>query len=195
MRRRIAFLAMAMPGLPGAAMAQGMPQLDFKNPLTTSHVLWGIVIFVLLYLLLSRWALPQVAEVLEMRATAIARDLDAARVAKTAVDAAIAELTEASRVAQVGAQAEVNRATDAAKAATAEHSARLNERLEAQLAGAEQQIAAARATALGALRQVATETAMNVVSRLTGVPADQRAVDEAVGAALMARGPSSHGLA
>jgi F-type H+-transporting ATPase subunit b len=188
MRNRIACLTLAMLGLPGAAMAQGMPQLDFKNPLTTSHVVWGVLIFAVLYLLLSRWALPQVGEVLEMRAAAIARDLDAARVAKTAVDAAIAELTEATRAAQAGAQTEINRATDAAKAATAEQAARLNERLEVQLAGAEKQIAAARATALGALRQVATETAMNVVSRLTGVPANPQAVDEAVGAALATRG-------
>ncbi len=185
---RIASLATAVLFLPAAAMAEGMPQLDFKNPLTTSHVVWGVLIFVVLYLLLSRWALPQVAEVLEMRATAIARDLEAARTAKGAVDAAISELTEATRAAQTGAQTEINRAVDAAQAAAAEQNARLNERLEAQLASAEQQISAARATALGALRQVATETAMNVVGRLTGVAANAQAVDEAVGAALVARG-------
>jgi F-type H+-transporting ATPase subunit b len=151
-------------------------------------VVWGIVIFVLLYVLLSRWALPQVAEVLQMRADGIARDLEAARTAKAAADAAVAELMDATRAAQAGAQTEINRATDAAKAATAEQSARLNERLEAQLASAEQQISAARTTALGALRQVATETAMNVVGRLTGVAANAQAVDAAVGAALVARG-------
>jgi len=188
MLRRVACLTAAALWLPASAMAQGMPQLDFKNPLTTSHVGWGIVIFIGLYLLLSRWALPQVATVLEMRATAIARDLEAAQTAKAAVDAAIAELTEATRAAQTGAQTEINRAVDAAKAASAEQSARLNVRLEAQLASAEQQIAAARASALGALRQVATETAMNVVGRLTGVAANAQAVDAAVGAALVARG-------
>jgi F-type H+-transporting ATPase subunit b len=186
--RRTACLAAVILALPAAAMAQGMPQLDFKNPLTTSHVVWGVVIFVLLYVLLSRWALPQVAGVLQMRAAAIARDLEAARVAKTAVDAAIAELTEATRAAQAGAQTEINRAIDTAKAATTEQAARLNERLEAQLASAERQIGAARAAALGALRQVATETALNVVGRLTGVAANPQAVDAAVGAALVARG-------
>jgi F-type H+-transporting ATPase subunit b len=185
--RRAASLAAALLWLPASAMAQGMPQLDFKNPLTLSHVVWGVLIFAVLYLLLSRWALPQVGAVLQMRADAIARDLDAARTAKAAVDAAIAELTEATRVAQAGAQTEINRAVDAAKAASAAQNAALNERLEKQLSSAEQQIAAARATALGALRQVATETAMNVVARLTGIPADAGAVDAAVGAALSAR--------
>jgi F-type H+-transporting ATPase subunit b len=186
--RRTAWLAAAVICVPAAAMAQGMPQLDFKNPLTTSHVGWGIVIFILLYVLLSRWALPQVGAVLQMRAAAIARDLEAARIAKTAVDAAIAELTEATRAAQAGAQTEINRAVDTANAPPAEQSAHLNERLEAQLASAERQIGAARAAALGALRQVATETAMNVVGRLTGVAANPQAVDAAVGAALTARG-------
>jgi F-type H+-transporting ATPase subunit b len=185
--RRTAWLAAAALCLPAAAMAQGMPQLDFKNPLTTSHVVWGAVIFVVLYVLLSRWALPQVADVLEMRAAAIARDLEAARGAKAGADAAVAELTEATRTAQAGAQTEINRAVAAAKDATATQAARLNERLEAQLASAEQQIAAARAAALGALRQVATETAAVVVGRLTGAPANPQAVDAAVGAALAAR--------
>ena len=37
-----------------------MPQLDFANPLTTSQVVWGAIIFVVLYVLLSRIGLPKV---------------------------------------------------------------------------------------------------------------------------------------
>ena len=44
-----------------------MPQLDFANPLTIAQIVWLAIIFFTLYLLLSRWALPQVAEVLEVR--------------------------------------------------------------------------------------------------------------------------------
>ncbi len=175
--------------VPSLARAEGgMPQLDFANPLTTWQVIWGAIIFVIFYLLVSRWGLPGVASVLEMRASAIARDLDAARGAKAAADGAVAELNEAIRSAQAGAQAEINRATDIAKRSAAEQSARLNARLEAQLASAEQQIGVARATALGALRQVATETASTLINRLTGVAADRTALDAAVGAELAARG-------
>ena len=42
------------------AFAAGMPQLQFNNPLTTGQVFWGAVIFLLLYLLLGRSALPRV---------------------------------------------------------------------------------------------------------------------------------------
>jgi len=67
---------------------KGMPQLDFHNPLTISQVVWLAIIFFALYLLLSKWALPQVAGVLEMRAGKIAADLDAARAAKAGADKA-----------------------------------------------------------------------------------------------------------
>ena len=184
--RRVLPLAFLL--LPSAAMAEGMPQLDFANPLTTWQVIWGAIIFIIFYLLVSRWGLPQVGSVLEMRASAIARDLDAARGAKTAADTAVTELNDAIRSAQAGAQTEINRAIDAAKAAAAQQSARLNERLDRQLASAEQQIGAARAAALGALRQVATETATTLIGRLTGTAPDRGALDAAVGAELAARG-------
>src|SRR6202043_1717252 len=59
---------------------------------------------------------------------------------------------------------------------------------------AERQIAAARATALGALRQVATETATTVVNRLTGMAPDVRAIDPVVGTGLAARGQGSQAV-
>ncbi|MBU6499664.1 MAG: F0F1 ATP synthase subunit B' [Rhodospirillales bacterium] len=174
-----------------AAFAQeapkGMPQLDFHNPLTISQVVWLALIFLALYLLLSRWALPQVADVLELRAGTIGRDLEAARAAKAQADAAVAELTSATRAAQAGAQAEIAAAVAAAKQAAGEQAARLNARLEAQLHTAETQIAAARDAAMGALRQVAGETAGVVVTKLTGMVADAPRVEAAVAAAMAAR--------
>ncbi len=185
--RRIEACAVMLLCAPGAAFAAGMPQMDFANPLTTSQVVWGAIVFALLYVLLSRWALPRVADVLETRARVIGADLEAARGAKDASDAAVAELTAATRSAQAGAQAEINAAVTAAKQEAAAQAAALNAKLDAQLAAAERQIAAARNAALGALRQVATETATAVVTRLTGQPADTDAVDAAVDGALAAR--------
>jgi F-type H+-transporting ATPase subunit b len=167
---------------------KGMPQLDFGNPLTIAQVVWLAIIFVVLYMLLDRWALPQVAEVLEMRAATIGADLEAARAAKAEADAAVAELTAATRSAQAGAQSQITAAVDAAKAEAAARNAEQNAKLEAQLAEAEHRIAAARAAAVGALRSVATETAALVVHRLSGLAPDAHAIDAAVGDALAARG-------
>lgn len=166
----------------------GMPQLDFANPLTISQVVWLAIIFFVLYLLLSRWALPQVGAVLEMRAARIAQDLDAARAAKAQADAAVGELTAATRTAQATAQAEIAGAVNAAKEAAAIQAAKLNAELDQQLAAAEVRIGAARTAAMGALRQVAGETAVDVIARLTGTPADRGQVDQAVGSVLAARG-------
>lgn len=191
---RRAFLAggaMALlPAIAWAAEAEkqgGMPQLDFGNPLTISQVVWMGVIFLVLYMLVSFWALPQVDEVLAERARRIAGDLETARAAKAEADAAIAELTDATRRAHAEAQAAIAAALAEAKEAAAAEAQQFNERLDARLAAAEQQIAEARGAAMGALRQVAREAAEMLIRRLTSTTPDPQAVDTAVGSALAAR--------
>jgi F-type H+-transporting ATPase subunit b len=186
MHPRLALLV-ALLLAPAAARAEGMPQLDFANPLTTSQVVWGAIIFVVLYILLSRIGLPMVAEVIDARARHIASDLETARASKARSDEAAKEVAEATARARAEAQAAINAALDAAKQEAAGRIAALNERLEKQLHEAEAQINAARSAAMSALREVATETAATVISRLTGAPPDQQRLDGAIGAALAAR--------
>lgn len=184
MRLRLALLALLVPS---AAHAEGMPQLDFANPLTTSQVVWGAIIFAVLYILLSRMALPRVADVIEERARHIASDLETAQAAKARSDEAAKQVAEATARARAEAQASINAALDVAKQESAARIAALNERLEKQLQEAEGQIDAARSAAMQALREVATETAATVIGRLTGAPPDQARLDGAIGAALAAR--------
>ncbi len=178
----------ALVALPSVARAEGMPQLDFKSPLTLSQVYWGAAIFALLYILLSRVGLPKVGAVIEQRAVHIAADLEAARAQKAQADAAVAELTATMQRSRAAAQGEINQAVDQAKAAAAEQATALNARLETQLKTAESRINEARAAAMSALNQVATETAATVIARLTGMSSDPQRINAAVGAALAARG-------
>jgi F-type H+-transporting ATPase subunit b len=168
--------------------AEGMPQLDFGNPLTISQIVWGAIIFVVLYVLLSHWALPKVATVVDARHASIAGDLETARAAKAEADSAVRELTDATRQARAEAQAAVASATQQAKAEAAAKAAEMNQRLDAQLTEAEGRIGQARAAAMGALRQVAGETATTVITRLTGRAPDAATVDHAVGNLLTASG-------
>jgi|SRR6185312_1235965 len=184
--RRWLFAALLL--LPAAARAEGMPQLDFKNPLTISQVVWGTIIFVVLYILASRFALPQVGSMLEERARHIARDLTGAQEAKSEADQAAKEVAEATARARAESQAAINAALDEAKSEATQLTGALNERLETQLAEAEARINAARAAAMGALRQVATETATTIVARLTGAQPEPARLNSAVGAILGARG-------
>jgi F-type H+-transporting ATPase subunit b len=186
--RRAAPAGFALLAVPATAWAEGMPQLDFKTPLTISQVYWGAAIFVVLYVLLARVGLPKVGAVIEQRAVHIAADLDAAKVQKAQADAAVAELTATMQRSRAEAQGEINQAVDHAKAAAAQQAATLNARLEAQLKAAEGRINEARAAAMSALHQVATDTASTVIARLTGTAADPQRVHTAVVAALAARG-------
>jgi F-type H+-transporting ATPase subunit b len=166
-----------------------MPQLDFSNPLMISQIVWLLIIFGLLYFILSNYALPRVEAVLEDRRARIAADLDAARAAKAEADAALAAHAEATAKARAEAQAAIAAATAQAHAEAQTRADALNAKLNAQIATSEARITAARDAAMGALRQVASETAENLVAKLTG-RADPAAVGRAVDTALAARAGS-----
>ncbi len=178
--RRLYLAGIALFLMAAGPEKEGMPQLNFKTPLTVSQVVWGAIIFSLLYVLLSKWALPKVGTVLVDRRTRINGDLDTARAAKTQADAAVAELTEATRRARTESQTAIATATQQAKTEAAAKAAVMNERLDAQLSEAEGRIAAARAAGMGALQQVAADTAVAIVTRVTGHAPEGDIVDRTV---------------
>ncbi|MEI6158978.1 MAG: F0F1 ATP synthase subunit B' [Roseococcus sp.] len=160
-----------------------MPQLDLANPMMTSMLVWLLIIFGALYYVLKNYALPEVASVLEARAALIASDLNAARDAQAAGEAALAELRASTAAARAEAQAAISAAMVEAQTKAAEQAAEINARLAAQVAQAEQQVRAARDQAMGALREVAGETATAMLNRLSiEAPANDvsAAVDRAV---------------
>jgi len=161
-----------------------MPQIDFTNPLTLYQVAWLAVIFAALYFALSRWALPQVADVIEARGARIAADLEVAREAKARADLAVTELTVATKRAHAEAQAAIAAAIAQARSEALVESRAASADLEARLIAAEHQIDAARAQAVGALRDIAAETAATIVDRLTGVATDPALLSSAVDRAI-----------
>ena len=167
--------------------AGGMPQLDFGNPLMISQIVWLLILFGGLVFLCAHYLLPPIAGVLEDRRHRITADLDAARAAKAEADAAEAAHREASAKARAEAQAAVSAAVQAANAEAAGRAEALNARLNEQIAAAEGRIAAARDSAMGALREVATDAAGALVERLSGIT-DRSAVAAAVDRELAARG-------
>ena len=169
------------------AFAAGMPQLQFNNPLTTGQVFWGAIIFLLLYLVLSRSALPRVGAVLAERRHRIEGDLDAAKAARGEADRAVAELRRARRDAAAEASGIVDAVVAEAREQAAAANREMSRRLEAEIARAEAEVAAARDAAMASLRNVATETAHTLVERLTGRPADGALLGSKVDAVLAAR--------
>ncbi len=146
-----------------------------------SQLVWLTLTFVLLYVLMSRIALPRIASIFAERSKRIRDDLAAAQRFKEQSEAANAAYQKSLADARARAQGIANE-TRGQQAAEAEAT---NKRLEAQLheklAAAERSIAATRAAAMGNVGSIATETAMAIVERLIGTAPAERDVAAAVG--------------
>lgn len=185
MTRMMALVAMStLPLVAQAAEApSGMPQLRFGEPALLGMVVWLVVIFGLLYYLVSVYLLPPVSEVLADRAARIATDLTAARDTKSEADAAIRTTRRAMAEARSLAQVEIAAAVQAAETDTHAREDAATASLAARTAEAEARIGQSRDRAMGALREVATDTAVALVARL-GVTASPALVGSAVDTAL-----------
>ena len=160
-----------------ADAAPGMPQLDFST--FGNQIFWLVVTLVAIYLILSRIALPRIAEVLAQRQDRISDDLAAAGdlkgqalAAEEAYNQALAEArVEAQRIV-AAAKAEMQVELDAAIA-------QADIEIAAKTAVSESAIAEIRAGALESVGLVAVETAASVVAAI-GVTADAQAISAAV---------------
>jgi F-type H+-transporting ATPase subunit b len=169
-----------------AAEKPGLPQLD----LTTfpTQIFWLAVTFILLYLILSKLALPRVGDILRTREEKIAGDLNRAEQLNRDADAALKGYEQALAEARAKAT-EIAAQTRAAIQAEADaRQAEAEARLSAQAAEAEASIRATRDQALGQVREIASDTATALVARLLGTQPDTAGVDQAVGEELSRRG-------
>jgi F-type H+-transporting ATPase subunit b len=153
----------------------------FQKETFASQLVWLTVSFVLLYLLMSRIALPRIGSILGDRSKHIADDLAAAQRFKEQSDAANLAYEKSLADARSRAQGMAS-ATREQQAAEAEAA---NKRLEAQLherlTAAEQSIAATRAAAMGNVGTIAADTASAIVERLIGKAPAEHDVAAAVG--------------
>ena len=163
----------------GATEAPGMPQLDFST--FPNQIFWLVVMLVVVYYVLSRIALPRIASVLAERQGTITNDIAAAEDlkqkaadAEAAYEKALADArVEASRIAaeaKVEFKAEVEVAIQKA-----------DSEIKARTAESEGRIVEIRDGAAEAVREVARDTAIAVVSAL-GVEIDGNTIAAAVAA-------------
>jgi F-type H+-transporting ATPase subunit b len=164
---------MAAPTAHTEAPAEHRPFPPFESQHFPSQLFWLVVTFVILYLLMSRIALPRIGAIIADRSKRIGDDLAAAHRFKEQSEAANAAYLKSLADARARAQGIANE-TRERQAAEAEAT---NKRLEAQLhdklAAAEQSIAATRTAAMANVGSIAAETASAIVERLIGTaPAD-----------------------
>lgn len=142
----------------------GFPQLDVTT--YSSQVFWLAITFALLYLLMSRIALPRVTEVLDMRQTQINTNLDRAaqlnEEAEKAKEAFESILSEAQDNARETIAAVEQKAAERAAADSAQFTEQARERVST----AEANIAKAKAEALNSMTDIAAEVAADMVNKV-----------------------------
>src|SRR5215475_6689490 len=159
--------------VPASEHGAGFP--PFNAETVASQLLWLALIFIALYLLMSRIALPRVGSILESRRQRIQDDLAEAQRFKDASDAAIAAHEKA--LAEARARATRAKAAAAAEARRKEVDAKLH----ARITEAEKAITGTRSAALANVRSIAGEAAAAIVERLTGITPATEEVSQAVG--------------
>src|SRR5437588_3936482 len=153
--------------IPASEHGGGFP--PFQKETFASQLLWLALIFVALYLLMSRIALPRVGSILETRRQRIEDDLAEAQRFKDASDAAIAAHEKALADARGRAQALANETRAKAAAAADARRKEVDAKLHDRIREAEKAIAVTRSSAMANLRSMAVEAAGAIVERLTGV--------------------------
>lgn len=144
-----------------------MPQLEVSTYI--SQIFWLVVCFSILYYLLSKKALPRVAEVLEARADRIRADLDEAQRLKKDAEDALGRYEQVLTEARNKAQAQVAETEAKLQADAADAQAKLDAKLAKQVGEAEARIAKASADALKDLDDAAVSTAQAAAERLAGI--------------------------
>lgn len=159
-----------------------MPQLDVND--FAPQLIWLAISFILLYLIMSRLALPRVGSILEERAARIAGDLATAAKLREDTAQAIADYEKALADAKARAQAIARTAREEMNADIEARRAESDAQNAARMADAEKRITALKESALGHVGEIATETAEALVARLLGKPVARKELQVAVNEAL-----------
>jgi F-type H+-transporting ATPase subunit b len=152
----------------------------FNKETFASQLIWLAIAFVLLYLLMSRIALPRVGGIIESRREKIAEDLAQAQRFKQDSDAAIAAYEKALADARANAMAIAGKTRDKLMAEADARRKALEQKLNERLAEAEKTIDATRKLAMANVNAIAAETAAAIVERLIGVAPDAKMASQAV---------------
>jgi len=156
----------------GTTGHSGAGHVKVFSPLDTGtfvpQLVWLALTFGLLYVLLKRFALPRVGEVIEERRERIQRDLDKAEKLKVETEQALAHYEQALAEARTKTNAIANdvRAKLAAEVDT--ERAAVEAQITQKLADAEARIAQSKSKAMANVADIAADTAGAVVARLLG---------------------------
>ena len=178
-----ALTAALVVGASGAAQAagSGMPQLNFHD--FAPQIVWLVITFVVLYLVMSKLAVPVISDTLDKRQAKIQGDLDAAEKASEDTRALVAAYEKRLADAREEARRLQRERNEADSAAATARLTELADRLNGRIDEAEKRIAGQRAQVMEGLEDMAHDIAADVYSKLSGQPADAGALKAKIAAA------------
>lgn len=169
-----------------AAVAGAAPEKGVFPPFDPNvfapQLIWLALIFGALYFLMSRIALPRIENILENRRARIAGDLDDAADMQSKAQAAGTAYEKTLSDAKANAQTMAQQMRDKLAAESASKRKSLEDQLNAKLADAERAIAATKAQAMSHVSEIATTAASDIVTHITGKPADAQKIAAAIAA-------------
>lgn len=155
-----------------------MPQLDFST--FAPQLVWLAITFTILYVVITKFALPRIGGTIEQRSGKIANDLDRAQSLKEDTEKAIASYEKALAEAKAKAHALGQETREKLSAEVEAERRKADEMIAAKVAEAEKTIAATKVKAMGEVNKIATDLASQIVSDLTGSKLSATAVAKAV---------------
>ncbi|AMW34592.1 F0F1 ATP synthase subunit B' [Haematospirillum jordaniae] len=155
-----------------------MPQ--FEPSTFASQLFWLAVTFTLLYVLVSRYAIPRLGEIMEQRQRTVEDDLDRAKLLKAETETSIRAYEKALTDARSKAQDLLRQAQEEVTRQAEIRNREVSVRLAAQIRDGEDRIAKARDAALVSVRDLASVVASDAAAKLSGVAFDAERVRSAV---------------
>ena len=154
--------------------------LPFDPVNFTPMLIWLSLSFGLLYLLMSKIALPRVESILHARADKIAKDIGEANAFRARSEEAAAAHAKTIAEAKAKALALAQETHARLTAETEANRLALEAELNARLAASEAQILEMKAKAMGNVEAIASEAAAAIVRHITGKPPDPTAIARAI---------------
>ena len=142
-----------------------MPQLDFSTFLP--QIFWLFISLSFLYIVLSRYALPRVSDVIEERKDIIAQDIDSAKKYSSETELAIEELTMKLSEAKINSQSFMNDSLQEIKKSNEEKKAILLKEINDDIVAVEKKIQEKKEASLSEILSISEDIAVEMLENLS----------------------------
>ena len=142
-----------------------MPQLDFSTFLP--QIFWLFISLSFLYIVLSRYALPRVSDVIEERKDIIAQDIDSAKEYSAESEKAIEELNLKLSEAKANSQNLINKSLQSIKEDNEIKKSSLIKEINNEILESESKIKEKKETALDEISSISESLAIEMLENLS----------------------------